>query len=175
MVQQWTNNDGLTVRYGAEQKGYPTPTPGEAYASGIFRQLVVDFSYDNLPLDNVDSDNDGTLDAFVAAKIPANAYINRAILIVEEDWATADAAVLNLGLYTAAGAAIDATGIDAAIAATALDTGDVVVCDGTLAGGGVTIGAADGYIGATITVGSFTTGKARLIVEYAETGTYVAP
>ena len=174
-MSQWTNNDGLTIRYGAEQKGYDVATPAATYTSGLFRQLVVDFSYDNLPLDNVDSDNDGTNDAFVAAKIPANAYITRAILIVEEDWATADAAVLNLGLYTEAGAAISATGIDAAIAAAALDTGDVVVCDGTLAGGGVTIGTADGYIGATITVGSFTTGKARLIVEYADTGTYVAP
>lgn len=175
MVNQWTNPDGLTIRYGKEQKGYPTPTAAETYTNGVVRQLVVDFAFDAHLGVNVDSNNDGTLDAFISAKIPANAYIKSAILIVEEDWATADAAVLNIGTVQADGTTgASATSIDAAIAATALDTGDVVVCDGTLAGGGVTVGTEDVYLTSSATVGSFTTGKARLVIEYIETGTYVA-
>lgn len=174
-MTQWTNSDGLTIRFGTEQKGYDTATPAATYTSGLMRQLVVDFSYDNLPGPNADSDNDGTDDAFISAKIPANAYITRALLVVELDWATADAADLTIGLEQADGTTIDADGIDAAIAASALDTGDVVVCNGALVGGTLTVGTADAYVVATIGTGSFTTGKARLIIEYVDTGTYNAP
>jgi hypothetical protein len=102
------------------------------------------------------------------AFIPSGSYITRASLIVSDAFAGATAA-LNIGLQTAAGAAIAAQGIDAAIAVTAIDAdGDVVACDGAYVNGVVTVGAADAYVSLDYDTAAFTAGAAKLVIEYIE-------
>lgn len=170
----WTNDDGLVVRFGREaisdrNQARRVSTMGED------QEIRVRFTYDALPTFNKDADNDGTLDGFESrvAAIPVGpdgTYLKSATLFAVEDWATADSAVLNIQLYEADGDEEGTNGIDAAIAASALDTGDVVACDGSLIG--TTLPAADGpyYVTATATVGSFTAGKAELVLVYRKLG-----
>lgn len=172
-MSQWTNDDGLTVWFGEEQAQRTVPSPAHVSTMvGPKRVMVIDFTYDAIPAETSDLDNDGTNDGWNDNDpyIPAGSYITSATLIATTDWATADAADLTIGLETKAGAVIDADGIDAAIAAAALDLGDVVLCDGALVGGTVYTGTADAYVKAIIGTGSFTTGAARLIIEYIVTG-----
>lgn len=167
MHTTYTNADGLTRREGPRKS--VTGLPRQAPSVGPKKSLVVDFEYNNLPGLDQDAGGGSTEDTFgnAQAYIPANSYITAAYLIVNADWATADGGTLTIGLATKAGVDIDADGIDAAIAAAALDTGDVVACNGDLVGGTLTIGAADGYVTAAI-ANTFTTGEARLVIEYIE-------
>jgi hypothetical protein len=76
-------------------------------------------------------------------------------------------AALNIGLQTAAGVAIDADGIDVAIAVTAIDAiGDVVACNGAAVGGIVTVGTAPAYVSLDYDTAAFTAGTAKLVIEY---------
>jgi hypothetical protein len=159
MSVDWTNSDGLEVRFTgpeANQSGAGVST------LGAVKNLIVDFTFS---------------EAITAAAwsheafIPAYSYIKSATLIVTEAANTAGTATLTIGLAQKDGTVIDADGIDVAIAETVLDDTNIVVkCDGALAGGTVTIGAANGYIYTTPTTGSdaFTAGKGRLVIEYIE-------
>jgi len=171
---KWTNADGLAITFGVTSQERQAGGR-RVITAGDVQQMVVDFEFDNLPHFDADADNDGTLDSYSARQFaipmgPVGTYLKSATLVATVDWATADSAVLNLGLYEEDGTAIDADGIDAAIAASALDLGDVVACNGALIG--TMLSASDGphYLGATITVGSFTTGAARLVIEYEKVG-----
>lgn len=122
----------------------------------------------------IDIDDATTIAASPAAPaandafIPSGSYITRASLIVSDAFAGATAA-LNIGLQTAAGVAIDAQGIDAAIAVTAIDAdGDVVACNGAYVNGVVTVGAADAYVSLDYDTAAFTAGAAKLVIEYIE-------
>lgn len=166
---QYTNNDGLTRFYGSSEASAVAGQPGKLHTAGAIKQLEIDLVHDNLVGFNADLDNDGTLDGFVNILTPviaANSYIKAATIVVSEDWATSNSATLTVGLYEADGTVIDADGIDAAIAASALDLGDVVECDGALVAGGVTVGTADAYVRAVIDTGAFTTGEAKLVIEF---------
>ena len=100
------------------------------------------------------------------AFIPAGAYITKATLIVTTAF-TGTSAALNIGLQTAAGSAIAAQGIDAAIAVTAIDAiGDVVACNGTSVAGVVTVGSANAYVSLDYDTAAFTAGAGKLIIEY---------
>lgn len=102
--------------------------------------------------------------------IPARSVITRATLVMTAAATSGGAATLDLGTYNAAtGAAVAATGIDAAIALTAIDAvGEVVRCDGTVAIGTVDVGAADVVIGPVRAVAAYTAGRAKLFVEYID-------
>lgn len=100
--------------------------------------------------------------------IPAGAYITNAYIISETTFTSGGAATLTVGLYNAAGTAIDADGIDAAVALAALTADDVVVCDGALAGGVLTVGGADAYVGAIYGTAAYTAGAAKVVIEYIE-------
>ena len=79
-------------------------------------------------------------------------------------------ATLGIGAYNSAGSAIDADGIDATIALTAINaTTKAVACDGALVGGAVMTGAADAYIKANYGTAAFTAGAAKLVITYIET------
>ena len=171
-MSQWTNDDGLTVWYGEEQAQRTVKSAAHVVSFGAYHQMTIDFTYDSLPAETSDLDNDGTNDGWNDGDpyIPAKSYILRATLVADEDWATGDSAALTIGTYEQDGTTIDADGIDASIAAAALDLGDVVACDGALVGGTVwTHATADSYIKATNT-NNFTTGSARLVIEYMTTG-----
>ena len=141
----WTNADGLTVLMHGEQ--------GEVKDNGsttesMTQTLIVDI--DDATAVPASAATPAANDAF----IPAGSYVKNAYLVIET-------------AFTSAGAAIDADGIDAAIALTAIDAaGDVVVCDGAQVGGVVTVGSANAYVKVNYGTAAFTAGKAKLYVEY---------
>lgn len=166
MGTKYTNADGLVQNYGThDAENNLTRRSG---GNGAIQTLKVAFTYDNLVGYDQDASGGSTPDRFGEAQafIPANSYIKSATLICTTDWATSDSADLTLGLYQKDNTVIDADGIDATIAATALDLGDVVLCDGALVGGTVYVGANDAYVRAAIGTGAFTTGAATLVIEY---------
>jgi hypothetical protein len=98
--------------------------------------------------------------------IPAGSVILSATLVMTTAATSGGAATLTLGTYNAAGTAIDADGIDAAVALTVIDAvGDTVRCDGahlTTAG----YVAENAYIGAIYGTAAYTAGVGKLIIEY---------
>jgi hypothetical protein len=102
--------------------------------------------------------------------IPANSYITGAHLLVTTAFTSGGAATLTIGAYDSAGSAIDADGIDAAVALTAINaTTKAVACDGALVGGAVMTGASDAYIKPNYGTAAFTAGAAKLVITYIET------
>lgn len=174
-MSDFTNADGLTRHYG------PQTTRDKAYQvvniGGGLKQLVVDFTYDDLPSFDADASGGSTPDSFSDAIpfIPAGSTIIRAYVVTVTDWATADSAVLDIGTYTKAGSAIDVDGIFDGLAAASLDAGDVASANGvdvvTTSGsfdGAVVSTTENAYLRIQTLVGSFTTGKSRLVVEFME-------
>jgi hypothetical protein len=103
----------------------------------------------------------------MAPVIPARSLIINADLIMTTGATSGGAATLTIGTYNAAGTAIDADGIDAAIAITAIDVaGDVVQNDGAQVNGLLTVGAADAYVGMTYGTAAYTAGRAKLVIQY---------
>jgi hypothetical protein len=103
--------------------------------------------------------------------IPAGAYIESAKLMITTDVTSGGAATLDIGLYydnAGAIATLDADGIDAAIALTALQEGDAVIaCDGALvAAATLATTASEYYIGAIYGTAAYLTGKGELVVTY---------
>ena len=102
------------------------------------------------------------------AFIPAGSYITGAHLIVSTAFASGGSATLTIGTYTQAGVAVDADGIDAAIALAAIAADKAVACDGAAVGGTATVGGADVYVEAIYGTAAFTAGEAKLVIEYIE-------
>lgn len=155
----YTNADGLRVLTNTDQGALG----GEGVTARSARQvLVVDITGTALGTTFGASNID-----LLAPTIPANAIIVNADLVITTPFTSAGAATLTIGTYNAAGTAIDADGIDATIAITAIDAdGDVVQCDGAQVSGLVTVGGAAAYVGAIYGTAAFTAGAAKLIIEY---------
>lgn len=155
----YTNADGLRVLTNNDQGALG----GEGVtARGSRQTLVVDITGTALGTTFGASNID-----LLAPTIPANAIIVNADLVITTPFTSAGAATLTIGTYNAAGTAIDADGIDATIAITAIDAdGDVVQCDGAQVSGLVTVGGAAAYVGAVYGTAAFTAGAAKLIIEY---------
>lgn len=152
----WTNADGLKVRFNAEEVENKT---GNQYVGGPLRSLVVDLDYADLP---VAADADQR-----QAYIPAGAYITEAYLLVDTAFTSAGLTTLDIGLCQVDGTVIDLDGIDAVIAKADIDAvGDVVRCNGALAGGTRNVGTANAYVYTTTTTGPWTAGHAKLVVHY---------
>lgn len=156
-MADWTNSDGLEVRFTNPEAG----ATGAETVGGAIKTLVLDFTFANA----VTAAADGH-ESF----IPAGSYISGAYLIVTEAATSGGTATLTIGLAQKDGTVIDADGIDATIALADLAAGKVVRCDGALAGGVASIGAANGYLYTTPTTAgnAFTAGKGRLVLEYIE-------
>ena len=115
---------------------------------------------------NIDlTKGDQALNTANDAAIPAGSYITAASLVVKT--AAAGGTNVTIGLITAAGADIDADGIDATVATADLAANKAVACNGALVGGTATVGAADGYVDIDVT-GTFTAGELLLVIEYIE-------
>lgn len=153
----WSNKDGLAVGFGPRTEttacGFRI-APGD----GQTEKLYVNFGYADL-----DTSLSTTSDFIVYGPvIPNGALILSATLKVTEAWTTGTD--IDIGLYDEAGAAVDAAGIDAAVAAGALTLGAEIACDGAdvntvvATTGGVKLGV--------IRTGAFDAGKAVLEVEY---------
>lgn len=149
----WTNSDGLVIGFGIHTTD--GERPGETARDGIEKELIVDFSYNNLP--------GATASDGGKAFIPAGSYLVSATLIVGTVWTSETD--LDIGTETLAGVAIDADGIDVTLDAAALTAGAVIACDG--ADIGTVIDASnDAYIVATSAAA--TAGTARLVVRYLQ-------
>lgn len=147
---------GIESATGGVRKNYGPRTtenkvPSVHNQNGADREYVVDFSYDSLPSAS-EVDN-------LVQSIAAGSLIKSAVLKVGTAWAGGTS--LSIGLAQADGTAIDADGIDAAVATASLTAGAVIVCDGALIG--ASVGANPGQIVAS-TSGSYTAGTARLVV-----------
>ena len=174
----WTNADGLQVRFASDWKANALRfnRSGVVNSYGRIKELVIDVDLKKLPAGGIsftaDLNNDGTLDGFYNGDvaIPANASIVGGQLTMGE--AAAGGTSIEVGLFTKAGAAIDADGlITAAAGVTAnMAVGDRIDLNGAFASttaGTNGIGAVDGYVGFT-TVGTFTAGRGQLVVQYVE-------
>ena len=142
---------------------------GTPTTKGTTKEIVWVFSYDDLPAYSTSS---------LEQIIPAYATIIEAR--VEILTAFAGGTTYNFGLYQATGATsvgtvIDADGIDAAVALAVMDArGDVVHCDGALVsstatGNVVSIGAEPAELTVAAT-GTYTAGKAKLVITYVPEG-----
>ena len=131
---------------------------GEVTTSGNDKQVEWVFDYDDLP--------SGTSGLEMETYIPAKSYIKRAYLEVLTAMA-GTSGTLTMGLEQRDGTAIDADGIDAAVAQAALVANAVIACDGALVGGTVNTGANDGVLVVT-TGGTVTAGRFKLVVEYED-------
>lgn len=156
----WTNDDGLKVPFNlarAQQVG-----GGVVNTKGNAREMVIVFDTDDLGNLTTAGDTDGR-EPF----LPAGAYIKNASFIVDTAFTSGGATTLTIGLAEADGSVIDADGIDAAVAKTAIDnTSEVVACDGALVGGTANVGSADAFIYFTVASGPYTAGKGKLVIEY---------
>lgn len=157
----YTNADGLRVLTGADK----ATVGGEGVTVvGVRQTIVVDITAANTGSSFGASQID-----LMAPMIPANAIIVNADLVVTTPFTSGGAATLTIGTYNAAGTAVDADGIDAAIALAAINTdGFVVQCDGAQVSGTVTTGGAATYIGWNYGTAVYTAGAAKLIVEYVK-------
>lgn len=154
----WTNADGLKVKFGLElSDGY-----NHGLTSATPKIITMDLDPVNkaLPL-AADVDQ-------AHPSIPAGAYITKASLVVTEAFTSAGVTTLDIGLCQVDGTVIDLDGIDAVIAKAALAADLAVACNGALVGGTATVGATDAYLYFTTSIGPYTAGKARLVIEYVE-------
>ena len=155
----YTNADGLFILTDGAQGA----VNGEGVTARASRQtIVVDITAANtgssFGASNIDP---------LAPQLPAGSIIVNADLVVTTPFTSGGSATLTIGTYNAAGSAIDADGIDNAIALTAIDAdGDVVQCDGAQVSGLVTVGGAAAYVGWNYGTAAFTAGAAKLIIEY---------
>lgn len=154
----YTNADGLRVLTGSDQG---TVKVQGVSASAMRQVLVVDLTFTGIGSSfgstNIDLNN---------PYIPAGSVILSATLVMTTGATSGGSATLTLGTYNSAGTAIDADGIDATIALTAIDgDGETVRCDGAhLTTGGYI--SANAYIGAIYGTAAFTAGAGKLFIEY---------
>jgi len=152
-MADWTNADGLEVRFNGPEAGQ---TGAGVSTMGAKKQLVLNIS-------DMATDITAAADGFEAF-IPAGSFITGAFLVVESAM-TGTTGTLTIGLAEKDGSVIDANGIDDVIAQADLAANKAVVCNGALVGGVATVGAADAYV-YTAKGGTVTGGAARLVIEY---------
>ena len=152
----WLNGDGLVVKFGTTEA--ESTIGGENTTDGNTRVLEFDLTFADLAATGVEgilADN---------VRIPDGAFLEEATFTVTTAFAGATA-TLTLGVIDAdRSTAVDADGIDVAIAVTAIDAiGDVITCDGALVG---TTLATGGLVTATEGTAAFTAGAGKLRLKY---------
>jgi len=166
-MTKWTNSDGLQVPFGQDQARETASLAGKNSNNGPLGYLVFDLNFDDLPTYTADLNNDGTNNGFSDsdAYVPAGSYITRAWIVVET--AFAGGTSYDLGLYQQDGTVIDADGLDAAVAVADMAAAEAVDMNGQLVATQDSIGTADGYVVVAAT-GTYTAGKAKVIIEYIQ-------
>ena len=154
----WTNNDGLNIKFG--------PESARPAVEGSPKQAGLTKTYEFL-LDFAELPTTATPERFLnrvpGVIIPAGVLLQSAKIVTLSGFASSGSATLSLGLAQPDGTTINATGIDATVAKTAIDTvGETVVCDGALIG---TILAADACVTVTVGTADFNAGKGKLLIE----------
>lgn len=174
----WTNADGVQVRFGQDwaDPALRKNRPGTLRVAGARKQIETDVVLKLLPAGVVnfsaDLNNDGTKDGFYNGDVhlPAHASITGVYLVSGET--AVGGTSIAVGLYKADGTPIAATGLITATAGVTANMaiGERINGDGTLTpatAGTSGVGPDPAFIGITAT-GTFTAGKARLVVEYID-------
>lgn len=149
----YTNDDGLKVTIGVPGDF----KSGQLKSNGARKELV--YKIDAVavtPASGAHGDDESLL--------PAGAVLESAKLIVTT--AFAGGTNISLGFEEKDGTAIDADGIDAAVATAALTANAVIDCDGADIGT-IVDASNDGYVALTKS-GTFTAGKADLVLTYID-------
>lgn len=151
----WTNDDGLYLRFGqteADVTKAGEPRDGD----GMERVAEVEIAAADLTV--------STTKVYDGLTIPNGAHITKAEFYVETAFAGATG-TLTIGLVDQdRSTAIDADGIDAAIAVTAIDAaGDLITCDGALIN---TTLSNTGLVSALNGTAQFTAGVGQLRIYY---------
>ena len=154
----YKNADGLYVSTGLSEA--KKSLEGSTNNFGHEREIIIDLDYTRLP-------TFGTASTFVndvpTVAVPKGALLKSATLTVTTAF-TGTGATLDIGLAKSDGTAIDADGIDAAIALTAIDAiGETVTCDGALIG---TVLANTGFVTVDVGVATYTAGRGKLVIKY---------
>lgn len=151
----WINEDGLKIRFDTDRS--EVRKEGTNLIAPVRAHKVVIDSTDLPAAADAGADQDF---------IPAGALIIDSYLVATSAWT--GVGTLTIGLANAAGTAIDADGIDAAIDVDVAlaAAGDVVANDGELVDKTATIGSADGYVYAVAT--GAVSGTAELVILYIE-------
>lgn len=153
----YVNNDGLLVLTGSDKGA--VRAQGKT-TEGLKRFFVLEIEdMTQVPATAADPQQN---DAY----IPAGSFITAAYIIVDTACTSGGSATLNVGLQERDGTAIDADGIDATVAVSALGANEAVVCDGALVGGTATVGADNAYISFDYDTAAFTAGAIKIVVEY---------
>lgn len=156
------NKDGLKVRYFAEQAEL---APAGYHDIANLRSIVIEIGKDYLyPAADVGGDE-------TMPSIPAKAMIHSAFLKVHETFTASGAATLTIGTCDDEKNAVDADGIDAAIALAALASGSIVKCDGAQVAAETATSSFSTkrqWITTTVGTGPFTGGRATLTLYFVE-------
>tara|TARA_Y100000114_G_scaffold43216_1_gene38652 strand:- start:3682 stop:4206 length:525 start_codon:yes stop_codon:yes gene_type:complete len=150
----WTNNDGLSVGFGARDS--KNENAATVRTQGNIETLQFPFDYSQLS-------EIGTAPSSKSIAIPADSVILRGNFRVTE--AFAGGTNYDFGLMNSAGTAIDDDGLDVAVATASLTLDAVIDFDGALIGDNV--GNADAYFG-VVETGTFTAGKGIVTIEYVK-------
>ncbi len=151
----YTNADGLVEHFGTRDS--ENHRAGETAQKGFLKQAIVYITGANVEATQTGNKLAG------GAVIPSGAHITKATLWVTTAFAGTNAA-LNIGTYGYDDlAAVDADGIDAAIAVTSLTDNAEIACDGAQVD---TVLAEAVYVGVDYDTAAFTAGSARLVIEY---------
>ena len=158
-ASSWTNDDGLVVGFGVRTS--EDLRGGETNTQGTLEEMVVEFSYDDLP----DGSTDGSY-----GSIPANALVQDAYFETLDTFA--GGTDYNIDLVDSAGTAIG-SGTDklwdALILADINAIGERSVSSthgGTNSGNALNVALASAGMIKVTTAGTFTTGKGRIVIRY---------
>lgn len=152
-MADWTNSDGLEVRFNGPEAGQ---TGAGVETDGAVKELVLNIT-------DMSTNITAAADSHEAF-IPAGSFIVDAYLKVTTAMA-GTSGTLTIGLAEKDGTVIDADGIDVAIAQADLAAGKAVVCDGALVRGTATVGSANAYV-YTAKGGTVTAGAGKLVIRY---------
>jgi hypothetical protein len=176
---RWHNADGLEVPFGDYWRTFANFVNRVRGVNtlGVIKQLVIDVDAVKAVQGGVtyttDLNNDGTNDGFNTgdAYLPAYSSVTRVTILVTE--AFAGGTSISLGTFGLTGSAISATSLVTATEGVLanLDTlGARTYGAGALVSTSVetaSVGAADAYVALT-TAGTFTAGKAKILIEYID-------
>lgn len=157
-MSTWDNDDGLRIKYG--QVEVEESTGGAYNTDGPYRVLEFDVyggtGPKSLPAHNATNPTKYLSDVIMLAE---GDHIEKGEFYVQEAFAGATA-TLTFGTYQSDRTVLDADGLDAAIAVTAIDAvGDLVALDGAQIN---TTLAEKAYVTALAGTASFTAGKGKL-------------
>lgn len=157
----YTNADGLRVlTFGGQgevqDKGVTALSPTQVMVVTVADMTDLGSSFGSSDIDPNDP------------FIPAGSVILSATWVTTTEVTSGGSATLTIGTYNSAGTAIDADGIDATVALTAINAvGETVRCDGAhLTTGGYV--SANAYIGMIYATAAYTAGAGKLIIEYVK-------